>query len=139
MRALAHTITASAPTAYDKVLAIEQWLGQHTQYSLDIPRLPKGADAVDQYVFVDRKGFCEQIGTTLVVMLRELGIPARLAVGYTPGERNPFTGLYEVKASDAHALGRGLLPRHRLAGLRPHRPGAARRRLADRRRRDRRA
>ena len=77
--------------------------GQHTQYSLDIPRLPKGADAVDQYVFVDRKGFCEQIGTTLVVMLRELGIPARLAVGYTPGERNPFTGLYEVKASDAHA------------------------------------
>jgi hypothetical protein len=52
---------------------------------------------------VDRKGFCEQIGTTLVVMLRELGIPARLAVGYTPGERNPFTGLYEVKASDAHA------------------------------------
>lgn len=103
VRALAHSITATAPTPYDKVLAIEQWLGQHTQYSLDIPRLPKGADAVDQYVFVDRKGFCEQIGTALVVMLRELGIPARLAVGYTPGERNPFTGLYEVKASDAHA------------------------------------
>lgn len=103
VRALAHSITASAPTAYDKVLAIEHWLGEHTRYSLDIPRLPKGADAVDQYVFVDRKGFCEQIGTTLVVMLRELGIPARLAVGYTPGERNPFTGLYEVKASDAHA------------------------------------
>ena len=36
-------------------------------------------------------------------MLRELGIPARLAVGYAPGERNPFTGLYEVKASDAHS------------------------------------
>ena len=62
-----------------------------------------GADAVDQYLFVDHKGFCEQIGTALVVMLRELGVPARLAVGYTPGERNPFTGLYEVKASDAHA------------------------------------
>ena len=103
VRALAHAITAAAPTTYDKVLAIEEWLRTHTQYSLDIPRLPKGADAVDQYVFVDRKGFCEQIGTTLVVMLRELGIPARLAVGYAPGERNPFTGLYEVKASDAHA------------------------------------
>jgi transglutaminase-like putative cysteine protease len=103
VRALAHTITAGAVTPYDKVRTIEQWLGKHTQYSLDIPRLPKGADAVDQYVFVDKKGFCEQIGTTLVVMLRELGVPARLAVGYTPGERNPFTGLYEVKASDAHA------------------------------------
>jgi transglutaminase-like putative cysteine protease len=103
VRALAHRITADAPTAYDKVLAIEHWLATHTQYSLDIPRLPAGADAVDRYLFVDRKGFCEQIGTALVVMLRELGIPSRLVVGYTPGERNPFTGLYEVKASDAHA------------------------------------
>jgi transglutaminase superfamily protein/uncharacterized protein DUF4129 len=38
-----------------------------------------------------------------VVMLRSLGVPARLAVGYTPGERNPFTGMFEVRASDAHA------------------------------------
>ena len=36
-------------------------------------------------------------------MLRSLGIPARLAVGYATGERNPFTGLYEVRAKDAHA------------------------------------
>ncbi len=103
VRALAHQITASSPTTFDKIKAIEAWLSAHTQYSLNIPPLPKGKDAVDQFLFVDRKGFCEQIGTSLVVMLRELGIPARLAVGYTPGERNPFTGLYEVKASDAHA------------------------------------
>ena len=103
VRALARRITAHATSAYDKTLAIEDWLGAHTKYSLNIPTLPKGKDAVDQYLFVDRSGFCEQIGTSLVVMLRELGIPARLAVGYTPGERNPFTGLYEVEASDAHA------------------------------------
>jgi transglutaminase-like putative cysteine protease len=36
-------------------------------------------------------------------MLRSLGIPARLAVGYAPGQRNPFTGLYEVRAKHAHA------------------------------------
>lgn len=103
VRALAHRVTAGAPTQYDKILELERWLATHTRYSLDIPRLPPGRDAVDQYLFVDRRGFCEQIGTALVVMARELGIPARLAVGYTPGERNPFTGLYEVKASDAHA------------------------------------
>ena len=103
VRALARRITASSPTTLDKVTAIEAWLSSHTQYSLNIPALPKGRDAVDQYLFVDRKGFCEQIGTSLVVMLRELGIPARLAVGFAPGERNPFTGLYEVKGSDAHA------------------------------------
>ena len=78
-------------------------MGRNTRYTLDAPRPPRGADAVEQFLFVDRKGFCEQIATSLVVMLRSLGIPARLAVGYLPGERNPFTGLYEVRADDAHA------------------------------------
>ncbi|MBW3651770.1 MAG: transglutaminase domain-containing protein, partial [Actinobacteria bacterium] len=101
VRELAAAVTAGAPTTYDKVRALEAWMGDNTTYTLDIPRLPAGADAVDQYLFVDRKGFCEQIGSALVVMLRSLGIPARLAVGYTPGERNPFTGLWEVRGSDA--------------------------------------
>ncbi|HUP70065.1 MAG TPA: DUF3488 and transglutaminase-like domain-containing protein [Acidimicrobiales bacterium] len=100
---LAERVTSSAPTVYDKVRALEAWMGANTRYSLDIPPLPKGADAVEQYLFEDRTGFCEQIATSLVVMMRHLGVPARLAVGYTPGQRNPFTGLYEVKASDAHA------------------------------------
>ena len=103
VRALARSITAGAPTTYDKVQAIEAWLAANTLYTLDIPPLPRGADAVDQFLFVDKAGFCEQIGTAMVVMLRSLGIPARLAAGYAPGERNPFTGLYEVRASDAHA------------------------------------
>ena len=103
VRQLAKDVTADAPTTYDKVRALEAWMGENTQYSLDTPPLPDGADAVDQFLFVDRVGFCEQIGSSLVVMLRSLGIPARLAVGYAPGNRNPFTGMYEVHADDAHA------------------------------------
>ncbi|HEX2064619.1 MAG TPA: transglutaminaseTgpA domain-containing protein, partial [Acidimicrobiales bacterium] len=103
VRELAARVTAEAPTTYDKVLALERWMADNTTYTLDIPPLPEGADAVEQFLFADRKGFCEQIGTSLVVMLRSLGVPARLAVGYTPGKRNPFTGLYEVRARDAHA------------------------------------
>jgi len=102
-RALAQDVTKDAPTVYDKVRALEQWMSTNTRYSLDAPPLRDGADAVDQFMFVDRVGFCEQIGTSLVVMLRSLGVPARLAVGYVPGERNPFTGLYEVRADDAHS------------------------------------
>ena len=100
---LAARVTAGETNAYDKVRALERWMGENTEYTLDIPRLPRGADAVDQYLFEDRKGFCEQIGSALVVMLRSLGVPARLAVGYASGTRNPFTGMYEVRASDAHA------------------------------------
>ena len=102
-RTLAAEVTSGAPTTYDKVRALEQWMATHTRYSLNAPPLSPSADAVDQFLFVDRVGFCEQIGTSLVVMLRSLGIPARLAVGYVPGERNPFTGLWEVRAKDAHA------------------------------------
>ena len=102
VRRLAQEVTAGAPTVYDKVRALEAWMGEHTEYSLDTPPLRRGADAVDQFLFVDRVGFCEQIGTSLVVMVRSLGIPVRLAAGYAPGERNPFTGMYEVRASDAH-------------------------------------
>lgn len=100
---LAREVTAGAPTTYDKVRALEAWMGANTTYTLDIPPLPRGADAVEQYLFVDRQGFCEQIGSSLVVMLRSLGVPARLAVGYASGTRNPFTGMYEVRASDAHS------------------------------------
>jgi len=103
VRALAREVTASASTTFDKVRALEAWMGANTRYTLEVPPLPDGADAVDQYLFEDRIGFCEQIASSLVVMLRSLGVPARLAVGYTPGERNPFTGLYEVRASDAHS------------------------------------
>ncbi len=103
VRDLAREVTASAPTTFDKVRALEAWLGANTRYTLDVPPLPDGADAVEQYLFEDRIGFCEQIASSLVVMLRSVGVPARLAVGYTPGERNPFTGLYEVRASDAHS------------------------------------
>lgn len=103
VRDLAASVTRDSPTTYDAVLALERWMGQNTRYSLDVPPLPPGSDAVDRFLFEDHIGFCEQIGSSLVVMLRSLGIPARLAVGYTPGERNPFTGLYEVRARDAHA------------------------------------
>ncbi len=100
---LAERLTRNQPTTYDKVRALEAWMAANTQYQIDIPPLPEGANAVDQYLFVDRIGFCEQIASSLVVMLRSQGIPARLAVGFTPGERNPFTGMYEVKAENAHA------------------------------------
>ena len=103
VHALAESITAGRHSAYDKVQALIGWIGKHTRYSTDIPPLPAGADTVDEFLFGNRVGFCEQISTSLTVMLRSLGIPAREAVGYVPGSYNPITDLYEVRADDAHA------------------------------------
>lgn len=101
--ALAARVTASAPSVYGKVVALEQWIGAHTKYTLDIPPLAPGQDTVDQFLFGSRRGYCEQISTSLAVMLRTLGIPAREATGYVPGPYNPITDLYDVQADDAHA------------------------------------
>ena len=90
--------------------ALIAWIGAHTRYSTDIPPLPAGADTVDEFLFGNRVGFCEQISTSLAVMLRILGIPAREAVGYVPGPYNPITDLYQIQADDAHAWVQVWLP-----------------------------
>lgn len=88
---------------YDSVQALEAWMSSHIRYTTDIPPLAPGADAVTNFLFGTRLGYCEQISTATVVMLRSLGIPAREAVGYVPGSYNPITDLYDVQAKDAHA------------------------------------
>jgi protein-glutamine gamma-glutamyltransferase len=103
VQALARSITKGDATTYDRVESLIGWIGSHTKYSLDIPPLPRGADTVDEFLFGNRVGFCEQISTSLAVMLRSIGIPAREAVGYVPGPYDPITDLYQVRAEDAHA------------------------------------
>ena len=98
--ALADELRVEGST-YRTVLAYERWIAQNTGYDLDAP-VPDG-DAVDDFLFESQRGFCEQIASSLVVMLRSQGVPARLATGYIPGERDRISGVFEVKASDAHA------------------------------------
>jgi len=94
---------ARATTTYAKVTALEAWMGRNLRYSTDIPPLLAGQDAVNQFLFGTRVGFCEQISTALAVMLRTLEIPAREAIGYVPGPFDPLSDLYEIQAKDAHA------------------------------------
>jgi transglutaminase-like putative cysteine protease len=100
---LARRLAGAASTEYDAVQAVESYIQRTTRYRLDVPADPPGVDEVDHFLFVTREGFCEQIASSMAVMLRTLGIPTRLVTGYGPGVRNPFTGYYEVKQSDAHA------------------------------------
>lgn len=107
---LARGITAGATTTYDKVAAVQDWLRRNTRYNLDIPPDPPGADAVDHFLFESREGFCEHIATAMAVLLRAVGVPTRLVTGFGPGERNTFTGYFEVRESDAHAWVEVLYP-----------------------------
>jgi transglutaminase-like putative cysteine protease len=103
VHALAQSVTAGDTSTYDKVQSLIQWMGAHTRYSTNIPPLAAGTDTVSAFLFGNRVGYCEQISTSLAVMLRSLGIPTREAVGYVPGSYNPVTDLYTIRANDAHA------------------------------------
>lgn len=107
---LAERITADAPTTYDAVVAVETWLRENTRYDLDVPPDPPGVDAVDFFLFERRAGFCEHIASSMAILLRAVGIPTRLVTGFGPGDRNPFTGYWDVRASDAHAWVEVLYP-----------------------------
>ena len=100
---LARRITAGTTNELDAVKAIESYLRRNYRYSLDSPVPPPGRDAVDYFLFEDHVGFCEQFASATAVLLRSLGYPARVVVGYTTGSRNAFTGYYEVHGTDAHA------------------------------------
>jgi len=105
VRALAHSIVAKAhsTTLVGEIQALETWIGAHSEYSTNIPPLLPGQDAVNQFLFGSRVGYCEQISTALAVMLRSLGVPSREATGYVPGPFDPLSDLYEIQAKDAHA------------------------------------
>jgi protein-glutamine gamma-glutamyltransferase len=102
-RELARELTEDATNPYDAVMAMNEHLKETYPYDLSIAPQREEMDAVEYFLFEQRRGYCEQFSSSLVVMARSLGIPARVATGYAPGEYNPFTGLYEVRASDAHA------------------------------------
>ncbi len=103
VRAAATEITAGAASQYDKVLALERWMGSRVEYSLDAPLAPKDVDVVDHFLFDAEQGWCEQIASSLVVLARANGIPARLVTGYVPGDHDPVTGQFTVRERDAHA------------------------------------
>ena len=100
---LATSLRTPGESTYDTILAYEAWLGVNTEYDLDAPVPPDGADAVDDFLFESQLGYCEQIASTLTIMLRSQGVPARLATGYVPGERDRVSGVWNVRGSDAHA------------------------------------
>ncbi len=103
VRALAEEVTAGQPTVYDRVRAVNRHLWTSYRYDLNIPPQRRRGDAVDYFLFDERRGYCEQFASAMTVMLRAVGIPARLVTGYLPGTLNPITGMLEVRNSDAHA------------------------------------
>jgi transglutaminase-like putative cysteine protease len=93
-------ITANADNPYDTARVIERWLENNREYSLDVDR-PRG-NIADAFLFEMERGYCTYYATTMVTMLRSQGVPARLAVGYTPGQQ-VADDRWVARGLDSHA------------------------------------
>ncbi|MRW94455.1 DUF3488 domain-containing protein [Duganella sp. FT80W] len=82
-------------------LVLARFRADHYSYTLEPPLT--GRDAVDDFLFSTRAGFCEHYAGAYVVLMRAMGVPARVVTGYQGGERNPVDGYLVVRQSDAHA------------------------------------
>jgi hypothetical protein len=100
--ALARDLTASEPTAYDRAAAIQKYLRKYL-YTLDIPAPPAGRDVADYFLFDLKKGYCDYYATSMVVLARAAGLPARLVVGYANGAYDSERARYVITENYAHS------------------------------------
>jgi transglutaminase-like putative cysteine protease len=105
----------SLDSPYEKALYLAQYLKQRyslPQNPLELPYLSEKEDLVETFLFKQKGGYPDHFSTVLTVMLRSIGIPARLVAGFSSGEFNPFTGLYVVRNTDAYAMTEVYFPRY---------------------------
>ena len=100
---LVEEITADAPTPYDKAEAIRDFLSGTCIYTTRAPSVPYGEDAAAYFVEEGRRGACGLFATSMAVMARLAGIPARVATGFQTGTFDPQAQQYVPLQRDAHA------------------------------------
>ena len=98
-------ITKGSTGNYEKLLAIQSYFRNNFTYSLDVPTSNSASATLE---FLNRKtGYCEQFSSTFALFARLIGIPSRVAIGFTPGEQSPIgtsnVQLFNVRSQHAHA------------------------------------
>jgi transglutaminase-like putative cysteine protease len=84
---LAQRLAQGQETPYDVTAVVTSYLRENITYQLTIDAPPTGVNRLDWFLFEYKKGFCNYYATSEVILLRSLGIPARIAVGFAQGER----------------------------------------------------
>lgn len=116
VRKQTEALLATAPNLlanpYEKALSLAQALKMRYSVQPELPYLNPKEDLVEAFLFKYKGGYPDHFSSALTIMLRSIGIPARLVAGYGSGEFNSFTGLYEVRNTDAYAMTEVYFPKY---------------------------
>ncbi|MDO8670858.1 MAG: transglutaminase domain-containing protein [Dehalococcoidia bacterium] len=99
---LAQSLTKDATNPFDKAIAIQDYL-RKLKYNQRIEIPPANVDPVDYFIFTLKEGYCDYYASAMVMMLRTIGIPARVATGFQPGTPDSDKGSFVVRQSNVHA------------------------------------
>ncbi|MGN6794837.1 MAG: transglutaminase TgpA family protein [Streptosporangiaceae bacterium] len=103
LKEIAQEITRGKTTAFDKAVALEQFfLSSKFSYSVASTGLPNSPRGLLTFLTTDRQGFCQQFAFAMAVLARLIGIPSRVAIGFTAGHERA-DGTWVVTTADAHA------------------------------------
>lgn len=102
MRQLSSQVTSSAPTPYKKAELIKEYLQANYTYTTNLPPVDKN-NPVEGFLFDSKKGHCEFFATSMALMLRASGVPARVVNGFLGGVWNSAGEYMAVRQGDAHA------------------------------------
>ncbi len=104
IRDLSISITQDKYNTYEKIQAITEYLRENLSYADKISDLPlDNSDPVEWFLFTEKRGFCTYFASAEVLLLRSIGIPARIVVGYAQGESFDSGKKYKVSDKDNHA------------------------------------
>ena len=106
---LAFDLTSQADSRIEKAITITNYLRNTFRYK-DSVMIPQGEDPIEWFLFEGREGFCNYFSTAEVLMLRSIGIPARMVVGYAQGERLSENDEFLVKVKDSHSWVEAFFP-----------------------------
>jgi hypothetical protein len=108
---VARRVSRNASSPYEAVLAIESWFRRTGGFRYEEqPARPFRRPPLVEFVTETKAGYCQHFAGAMALMLRLLGIPARVAVGFTSGELDGRT--WTVTDHDAHAWVEVWFPRH---------------------------
>lgn len=93
---------AGAENPFAKALALQNYLRDNYQYDINVDQ-GHGRQALANFLFSTKRGYCEQFAGSYAVLARVVGLPSRVAVGFTPGDFDQAAGVYRVKGIHAHA------------------------------------
>jgi hypothetical protein len=103
IRKLAMERTAEASSLYEKAVELQDWFTRSGEFTYDLSRQsPKHVSDLVDFLTRNKRGYCEQFAAAMALLARTLGIPARVAMGYTAGTQ-ASDGSWIVRSRDAHA------------------------------------